>query len=104
MELRESSSPVPAHTMLVSLGAMARSPIEITRSLSKTGRNVVPALVVFQIPPVAAATKNVLDGLGMPSMSVMRPPMVAGPMERQRKAARAVESRGWATWAGRELD
>jgi len=32
------------------------------RSLSNTGRNVVPAFVVFQMPPPAAATKNVRDG------------------------------------------
>src|SRR5919106_1545749 len=101
IELRESSSPVPAQTMFVSEGAMARSPIEITRSLSNTGRNVVPALVVFQIPPVAAATKNVRDGLGMPSTSVIRPAMFAGPMGRQRNAASSVESSGVASWAAR---
>src|SRR5256885_16847409 len=49
--LRESSSPVPAHTCVVSDGAIASSPIDTHFSLSKTGRNVVPALVVFQIPP-----------------------------------------------------
>jgi hypothetical protein len=37
-------------------GAIAMSPIEITRSLSNTGKNIVPALMVFQIPPVAVAT------------------------------------------------
>ena len=35
---------------------MASEPIEITRSWSNTGRKVVPAFVVFQIPPPAAAT------------------------------------------------
>src|SRR5712691_6943168 len=90
--LRESSSPVPAQTCVVSLGAMASSPIEMQRWLSKTGRNVVPALVVFQIPPAAAATKNVFDGLAMPATLDTRPPMFAGPMLRQRKPARSVES------------
>src|SRR6266487_1450561 len=90
--LRESSSPVPAHTCVVSEGAIASSPMETQRSLSKTGRNVVPALVVFQIPPAAAATKNVLDGLGMPVTLETRPPMFAGPMLRQRKPASSVES------------
>src|SRR5213595_2433855 len=52
--LRESSSPVPAHTCTVSDGAIASSPIETHFSFSKTGRNVVPALVVFQMPPAAA--------------------------------------------------
>src|SRR5437764_5282698 len=90
--LRESSSPVPAQTCVVSLGAIASSPIEMQRWLSNTGRNEVPALVVFQIPPAAAATKNVFDGLGMPVTLDTRPPMFAGPMLRQRKPARSVES------------
>src|SRR6266536_2483813 len=91
--LRESSSPVPAHTCIVSLGAIASSPIETHRWLSNTGRKVVPALVVFQMPPAAAAMKNVLDGLGIPATLDVRPPMLAGPMLRQRKLARRVESR-----------
>src|SRR5881394_3868233 len=90
--LRESSSPVPAHTCIVSDGAIATSPIATHFSLSNTGRNVVPALVVFQIPPAAAATKNVLDGLGMPVTLDTRPPMFAGPMLRQRNPASSVES------------
>src|SRR5712692_11752136 len=80
--LRESSSPVPAQTCVVSLGAMASSPIEMQRWLSNTGRNVVPALVVFQIPPAAAATKNVFDGLAMPATLETRPPMFARSEER----------------------
>src|SRR5437773_12302091 len=76
--LRESSSPVPAHTCIVSLGAIASSPIEMQRWLSNTGRNDVPALVVFQIPPAAPATKNVFEGLGMPATIVTRTPIVAG--------------------------
>src|SRR6266446_3494304 len=90
--LRESSSPVPAHTCVVSDGAIASSPIDTHFSLSKTGRNVVPAFVVFQIPPAAAATKNVRDGLGMPVTLETRPIMFAGPMLRQRKPASSVES------------
>src|SRR3989442_1885501 len=101
MVLRESSSPVPAQTWVVSLGAMASSPIEMQRWLSKTGRNVVPALVVFQIPPAAAATKNVFEGLGIPTTLETRPPMLAGPTLRHRKPARRVESRGVVVWAAR---
>src|SRR6267143_4792198 len=96
MVLRESSSPVPAHTCVVSLGAIATSPIEMQRWLSKTGRKVTPALVVFQTPPAAPALKNVFDGLGMPATLDVRPPMLAGPMLRQRKPASRVESRGGA--------
>src|SRR5437762_565414 len=99
--LRESSSPVPAHTCIVSLGAIASSPIEMQRWLSNTGRNDVPALVVFQMPPAAPATKKVLEGLGMPTTLETRPPMLAGPTLRQRKAARTVESRGAAVCAAR---
>src|SRR3989454_3034887 len=91
--LRESSSPVPAHTCIVSDGAMASSPIDTHFSLSNTGRNVVPALVVFQIPPAAAATKKVRDGLGMPVTLDTRPAMFAGPMLRQRNPASSVESK-----------
>src|SRR6267378_101939 len=94
--LRESSSPVPAHTCVVSLGVIATSPIEMQRWLSKTGRKVTPALVVLQIPPAAPAMKNVFDGLGMPATLDVRPPMLAGPRLRQRKPASRVESRGWA--------
>src|SRR3989442_13261988 len=91
--LRESSSPVPAHTCIVSDGAIASSPIDTHFSLSNTGRNVVPALVVFQIPPAAAATKKVRDGLGMPVTLDTRPAMFAGPMLRQRNPASSVESK-----------
>src|SRR5712692_9824577 len=101
MVLRESSSPVPAQTWVVSLGAMASSPIEMQRWLSKTGRNVVPALVVFQIPPAAAATKNVFEGLGIPTTLETRPPMLAGPTLRQRKPASRVESSGVVACAAR---
>src|SRR6266550_1948656 len=90
--LRESSSPVPAHTCIVSDGAIATSPIDTHFSLSKTGRKVVPALVVFQMPPAAAATKNVFEGLGMPVTLETRPIMFAGPMLRQRNPASSVES------------
>src|SRR5213078_5284002 len=78
--LRESSSPVPAHTCIVSDGAIASSPIDTHFSFSKTGRNEVPLLVVFQIPPAAVATKKVFDGLGRPVTLDTRPPMLAGPM------------------------
>src|SRR5258708_33740355 len=97
--LRESSSPVPAHTCAVSFDRTASSPIETQRWLSNTGRNDVPALVVFQMPPAAPAMKNVVDGLGMPTTLDVRPPIFAGPMLRQRKAARVAESSGAAVFA-----
>src|SRR5207244_1794097 len=86
--LRESSSPVPAHTCSVSLGAIASSPIEIQGWLSNTGRNDVPALVVFQIPPAAPATKNVFERLGRPTTLDTRPRVLAGATAHRKKYAR----------------
>ena len=98
MELRESSSPVPAHTMSGLLGAIARSPIDTTRSLSNTGRYVVPWFVVFQMPLVAPTTKKV-PVPGTPSMSVTRPAMFAGPMDRHSiSAMKSSSSRATACW------
>jgi hypothetical protein len=92
MVLREFGSPVPAHTCIVSLGAIASMPIEMTRWLSNTGRQVTPSFVDFQIPPPAAAAKNVFDGDGMPVTSEIRPIVFAGPTFRQRKPAIVAES------------
>src|SRR5689334_5960261 len=92
MVLREFGSPVPAQTCIVSLGAMASIPIEMTRWLSKTGRQVTPLFVDFQMPPPAAAAKKVLDGDGMPVTSDTRPIVFAGPTLRQRNPATVVES------------
>src|ERR1700738_1215699 len=83
-------------------GAIAMSPIEITRSLSNTGKNIVPALTVFQIPPVAVATQNAFGFPGTASMSVTRPAIFAGPIDRHRKPARVVESSGVVSCAERE--
>src|SRR5688572_10954149 len=93
IELRASSSPVPAQICSVSLGAIARSPIDTTRSVWKRGRNVMPLFIVFQMPPAADATKNVRDGLGIPSTSVTRPIMFAGPIERQSAPASTASTR-----------
>src|SRR5512146_1126543 len=92
MVLREFGSPVPAHTCIVSLGAMASMHIETTRWLSNTGRQVTPLFIDFQIPPPAAAAKKVLDGEGMPTTSETRPMVFAGPTFRQRKPAIVAES------------
>src|ERR1041385_7348663 len=92
MVLREFCSPVPAQTCIVSDGAIASDPIATQRSRSNTGRNVVPLFVVFQMPPPAAATKNVFDGLGMPAMSAVRPSKFAGPTVRHRNDDSVSES------------
>ena len=49
-------SPVPTQMRLASVGAIAMSPTDDVLSLSKTGVNVTPLLVVLWMPPVAAAT------------------------------------------------
>ena len=67
--------------------------METQRCVSKTGRKVTALFVVFHMPPAAAATKNVLEGLGIPAMSATRPSKLAGPTVRHRKPARVVESR-----------
>jgi hypothetical protein len=94
---------VPAQTCIVSLGAIANMPIEITRWLSNTGRHVTPLLIDFQIPPPAAAAKNVFDGDGMPVTSEIRPIVFAGPIFRQRKPAMVVESSSMGLDGGAEF-
>jgi hypothetical protein len=81
---------------------MASMPIETTRWLSNTGRHVTPLFVDFQMPPAAAAAKNVFDGEGMPATSETRPIVFAGPTFRQRKPAIVSESssNGFAEFAG----
>src|ERR1044072_5812457 len=92
MGLRELGPPVPAHPCMVSLGARASMPMEITRWLSNTGRQVTPLLVDFQMPPAAAAAKKVFDGDGIPTTSESRPIVLAGPTLRQRNPAMVAES------------
>src|SRR5260221_12214121 len=93
MVLREFGSPVPAHTVFVSDGAMASMPMEMMFLSSNTGRHVTPLLVLFQMPPPAAATKSVFDGPGMPTTSDRRPMNVAGPNGRPLKTANGAGSR-----------
>src|SRR5437867_536408 len=55
-------------------------PIEYEPWLSKMGVHVVPAFVVFQTPPDATVTYQVLLSRGCTAMSVTRPEVCAGPM------------------------
>src|ERR1041384_7686170 len=85
-------SPVPTQTMLGSEGAMQMSPIDVDPCSSKIGSKVVPAFVVFHTPPVAAPTYNV-DGLpSTTAKSSIRPPMIAGPIERHCRFLSATSS------------
>ena len=54
--LRVHDSPVPAHTTLGFFGSTVTAPIDWTRSLSKTGLNVVPPFIDFHRPPLAEPT------------------------------------------------
>src|SRR6478672_5537810 len=77
------ASPVPTQTMPGSLGAIAMSPMDVDRpSRSKTGDHVVPLFVERKTPPPAVPTKIVPGFPGTASMSSMRPPNEAGPIER----------------------
>src|ERR1043166_4592577 len=71
--------------MLVSVGAIASIPIATTSLSSKIGRQLMPLLFDFQIPPAAEATKRVFDGLGMPCTSETRPMKLDGPTFRHRR-------------------
>src|SRR5215831_5068400 len=75
-------SPLPTQTTEGSEGAMAMSPMVETPSLSKTGSQVVPLLVVFQTPPEAVPTYTVSGLLSTTAKSSMRPPITAGPISR----------------------
>src|SRR6478672_11785760 len=75
------ASPVPTHTTLGSLGAIAMSPIEsAVLAASNTGSHVTPLLRLLNTPPEAEPTYMVLGSLGTASMSSTRPPNDAGPI------------------------
>src|SRR5437870_10599840 len=61
---------------------MATSPIVETFSLSNTGSQVVPLLVVFHTPPEAVPTYTIFGSLSTTAKSSMRPPITAGPISR----------------------
>src|ERR1700760_4255340 len=93
-ELRVQPSPVPAQTVSMCDGSMARAPIDCTLCLSNTDLNVVPPSVDFQTPPDAAPTySNVLPSLpATASSAAMRPLIVAEPMLRMPKPEIVPES------------
>src|SRR6188508_3589239 len=54
--------------------AIAIDPTAPVTSLSKIGRQVRPASVVFHTPPFAVPAKNVFGCDGTPTATVVRPP------------------------------
>src|SRR5438046_1078746 len=61
---------------------MATSPIVETFSLSNTGSQVVPLLVVFHTPPEAVPTYTIFVSLSTTAKSSTRPHIAAGPISR----------------------
>src|ERR1044072_7081784 len=82
--LREFPSPVPAHTIFGLFCDTATEPVEATASLSNPPCHDVPLFVVRSTPPVPTAAKIVYGSFSLTAKSAMRPPMFAGPIERQR--------------------
>src|SRR5262245_38132274 len=72
--------------MFGSDGATATSPMEIVDWWSKTGIHVPPLLVVFHSPPDAEAMYLVAGFVSTTAISVIRPPIVAGPSGRAVKS------------------
>src|SRR5947209_10137532 len=79
--------------MFGSDGATATQPRETVDSWSKRWVKLKPLLMVFSRPPEAVATKKVLGSDSTTAKSTIRPPMPAGPMERQVRDCWYLESR-----------
>src|SRR5436190_21409134 len=84
-ELRSVGSPEPTHTISLSLGAIAIAPIDCTGCLSKTASNVTPLSPVLNNPPVESPTKKIAGLRGSIAVSLTRPPIAAGPIDRALK-------------------
>ena len=78
-------SPDPTHTISLSLGAIATAPIDCTDCLSKTGSKVTPLSPVLNKPPVESPTKKMAGLRGSIAISLTRPPIAAGPIDRALK-------------------
>src|SRR5689334_273536 len=74
-------SPVPAQIVSCADGATARAPTAETSLSSKTGCQLMPASVVFQIPPSAAPMYTVMLSPGTPVIDATRLP--SGPRGRK---------------------
>src|SRR5437773_10306024 len=80
-ELRSVGSPVPTHTISVSLGAIATAPIDCTGCLSKVESKVTPLSPVLNKPPVESPTKKIAGLRGSIAISETRPPIAARPID-----------------------
>src|SRR5207253_10594668 len=76
-------SPVPTQIVLGDCGSTVIAPMDSTGSLSNTGLNVVPPLVDFQTPPLAAPTYTVSRPFSLTAaLAATRPLIAAEPMLR----------------------
>src|SRR5262245_47112854 len=69
--------------MFESDGATATAPIDTVASWSNWCSNVVPLLIVLSSPPEAVAIHHIDESFPATAMSVIRPPILAGPIDRQ---------------------
>src|SRR5260370_29835338 len=73
------NSPVPAYSVLGSLGSMARLATARLGSGSVSGFHVLPPSVVFQTPPPSVPAYIVLGSSGRITSARVRPPILPGP-------------------------
>src|SRR5258708_3448624 len=79
--LRVHASPVPTQIVFGACGSMVTAPMDCADSLSKTGLNVVPPLMDFHTPPLAAPTYTVSRPPSFTAaIAATRPLMAAEPM------------------------
>ena len=86
-------SPEPTQTTIGSDGAKVTQPIENEPWSSKVGVKVTPALCVVQTPPAAVAITQCVASDGSTARSMMRPLVIAGPIERSSRPLQS-SSRG----------
>src|ERR1035438_7085410 len=90
---RVQASPLPTHTIFGLERSMVMAPIDCTSGLSNTALNVVPPLMDFHTPPLAAAAKTVMRPCSlMASTAAMRPLILAEPILRADKPEMVEES------------
>src|ERR1039458_4190182 len=91
--LRVQASPLPTHTIFGLEGSMVTAPIDCTSGLSNTDLKVVPPLIDFHTPPLAAAAKTVSWPCSLiASTAAMRPLILADPILRADKPEMVEES------------
>src|SRR5215213_6456408 len=98
---RMGYSPPPTYTTSGAEGATSTAPIVPPKYLSVTGAHDWPALIDLNTPPPVVPIQNSFSRDGFPVTATDRPPRY-GPISRQRRPAKAVESRCAPSTAGAE--